>query len=40
LAAHRISNAELAVIPQNLDEEDVPVLITRLREAIEGAARP
>jgi L-seryl-tRNA(Ser) seleniumtransferase len=40
LAAHRISNAELVVIPQNLDEEDVPVLVNRLREAIEGAARP
>jgi len=40
LAAHRISNAELVVIPQNLNEEDVPVLITRLREAIEGAACP
>jgi L-seryl-tRNA(Ser) seleniumtransferase len=40
VAAHRISNAELVVIPQNLNEEDVPVLITRLREAIEGTARP
>jgi L-seryl-tRNA(Ser) seleniumtransferase len=40
LGAHRISNAELLVIPQNLNEEDVPVLITRLREAIEGAIRP
>jgi L-seryl-tRNA(Ser) seleniumtransferase len=40
VAAHRISNAELVVIPQNLNEEDVPVLVTRLREAIERAARP
>ena len=40
LAAHRISNAELVVIPQNLGEEDVPVLITRLREAIAAATRP
>ena len=39
VAAHRLSNAELVVIPQNLHEEDVPVLITRLREAIESAAR-
>jgi D-glucosaminate-6-phosphate ammonia-lyase len=40
VAAHRISNAELVVIPQNLNEEEVPVLTTRLREAIEAAARP
>jgi L-seryl-tRNA(Ser) seleniumtransferase len=40
LAAHRISNAELIVIPQNLDEEDMPVLIRRLREAIATSASP
>jgi D-glucosaminate-6-phosphate ammonia-lyase len=40
LAAHRLSNAELVVIPQSLNEEDVPVLIARLRESIGGAVRP
>jgi hypothetical protein len=39
LAANRISNAELVMIPQNLNEADVPVLITRLHEAIEEAVR-
>jgi hypothetical protein len=38
VAANRISNAEIVIIPQNLTELDVPDLIGRLREAITASA--
>jgi D-glucosaminate-6-phosphate ammonia-lyase len=40
VAANRISNAEITIIPQNLSEKDVPGLISRLCEAIEASAAP
>jgi D-glucosaminate-6-phosphate ammonia-lyase len=38
VAANRISNAEIAIMPHNLTEQDVPDLIGRLREAITASA--
>ena len=38
VAAHRISNTEVAVIPQNLWEDEVPTLIRRLLEVIKSSA--
>ena len=38
VAANRISNAEIAIMPHNLTEQDVPDLIGRLCEAITASA--